>query len=363
MTSRRIGDTRPRLRTGCAFNRGIRVPEMVECVIRTHPSEHAVAEQDRLTNLEHWRDLVRAHPWPLGLAVLSVLWALVLIPWPHTPDEQRDLVGDREGVVDERVFDANAHDDLPADGIVVARHIRVVGHVLLNGPTVLIANEIEFTPNSRIWAPSGEITVIAPHIVGGVFDVSGANGLTPRQAGATGHDGENAGMAYIAAARFDDVTVIGNGGAGGDGQRGYAGAAGRNGFCGPRGFGLAERGKTGGPGGDAGNGGTAALITVWYGHAPPRVEANAGKPGAPGRGGPGGRGGAGCKGVRGSQEAQSAGNEGAAGREGSKGQPGVSNTRHVEFARVVDAYERWTSEHASRQVLLEYLRALPPARE
>jgi hypothetical protein len=363
MTSCPICDTRPRRRSDCALNRGIRVSKTIQCGdndLHWHPT---VARQDSLTNLEHWRDLAQAHPWPLGLALLSVLWALVLIPWPHTPDAQRDLVGDREGVVAERVLDANGHDNMPADGIVVARHIRVVGHVLLNGPTVLIANEIEFAPNSRIWAPSGELTVIAPHIVGGVFDVSGANGRNGQQAGAPGHDGENAGMAYIAAAQFDDVTVVGNGGAGGDGQRGYAGAAGRNGFCGPRGFGLAERGKTGGAGGDAGSGGTAALITVWYGNTQPRIEAEAGKSGTPGRGGPGGRGGAGCKGVRGSQEAQSAGNEGAAGRAGSKGQPGVSNARHVEFANVVDAYERWASEHASPKVLLEYLRALPPARE
>lgn len=316
-----------------------------------------------LTNFEHWRDLAQAHPWPLALALLSVAWALVLIPWPHTSDAERDLIGDREGIVDERVLDANGRIDMPVDGIVVARHIRVVGHVLLNGPTVLIANEIEFTPNSRIWAPSGEITVIAPHIKGGVFDVSGANGRSARQAGAAGREGENAGAAYLASAQFDDVTVVGNGGVGADGQRGYVGAAGRNGFCGPRGFGLAERGKTGGAGGDAGNGGTAALITVWYGKSPPRIEADVGKAGAPGRGGPGGRGGAGCKGVRGSQDAQSAGNEGAAGRVGSKGQPGIMNTRHVEFSKVVDAYERWATEHASPQVLLEYLRALPPVKE
>lgn len=318
--------------------------------------------QDSLTNLEHWRGLAQAHPWPLGLALLSVLWALVLIPWPHTSDAQRDLVGDRAGIVEQRVLDASAHDDMPADGIVLARHIRVVGHVLLNGPTVLIANDIEFAPSSRIWAPSGELTVIAPHISGGVFDVSGADGRSGRQAGVAGRDGENAGAAYIASAQFDQVTVVGNGGAGGDGQRGYAGAAGRNGFCGPRGFGLAERGKTGGAGGDAGTGGAAALITVWYGSEPPRVEATAGKAGTPGRGGPGGRGGAGCKGVRGSQQAQSAGNEGPAGRIGSNGQPGTTTTRHVEFSRVVDAYERWASEHASPQVLIEYLRALPPVK-
>jgi hypothetical protein len=363
MTSRPIGDTRPRRRSDCAFNRGIPVPKTVQWADSDSSVGTILARPDSLTNLEHWRDLAQAHPWPLGVALLSVLWALVLIPWPHTPDAQRDLIGDREGVVNERVLDANGHDDLPADGIVVARHIRIVGHVLLNDPTVLVANEIEFAPDSRIWAPSGEITVIAPHIVGGVFDVSGANGRNAQQAGGAGHSGENAGIAYIAAAQFDDVTVVGNGGTGGDGQRGYAGAAGRNGFCGPRGFGLAERGKTGGAGGDAGSGGTAALITVWYGHAPPRIQADAGKSGTPGRGGPGGRGGAGCKGVRGSQQAQSAGNEGAAGRVGAKGQPGVSNTRHVDFVRVVDAYQRWASEHASRQVLLEYLRALPPAQE
>ncbi len=114
--------------------------------------------QDSLTNFEHWRDLAQAHPWPLGIALLSVLWTLILIPWPHTPDAQRDLVGDDKRIVAERVLDANAHDELPADGVVIARHIRIVGHVLLSDPTVLIANEIEFAPDARIWAPSGHLT-------------------------------------------------------------------------------------------------------------------------------------------------------------------------------------------------------------
>ena len=315
--------------------------------------------QHGLTNLQHWHDLAQAHPWPLGIALLSALWVLILIPWPHTPDAQIDLVGDQEGIVDERLLDANSHAETPADGVVTAKRIRVVGQVLLTGPVVLIANEIQFAPGSRIWLPSGDLTVIAPHIAGGTFDVSGANGRNAHQAGAAGRDGENSGSVYIAAAQFSQVAVIANGGNGGDAQRGYTGAAGRNGFCGPRGFGLAERGKTGREGGDAGNGGSAGLLTVWYGNDPPHVDANEGKAGTAGRGGPGGRGGAGCKGVRGSQHAQSAGNEGAAGRVGTHGQRGTTSLRHVEFPKVVDAYERWLSDHASPEVLLERLRALP----
>ena len=319
---------------------------------------------DSLTNLEHWRDLAQAHPWPLGIALLSVMWLLILIPWPHTPDSQIDLVSTRiTDAVDERVLDANGHDELPADGVITAKRIRVVGHVLLTGPVTLVANEIEFTPNSRIWVPSGQLTVIAPHISGGVFDVSGANGRSVRQPGAHGHDGETSGSAYIASAEFSDVTIVANGGNGSDGQRGYTGAAGRNGFCGPRGFGLAERGKPGGDGGNGGNGGTAGLVTVWYAKAAPRIAADEGKPGIGGRGGQGGRGGAGCKGVRGTQAAQSAGNEGAEGRGGSRGQKGMISTRRVKFSAVVDAYERWVSDHASADVLLEHLRALPAIEE
>ena len=316
--------------------------------------------QDSITSIEHWRDLAQAHPWPLGIALLSVLWLLILIPWPHTPDAQTDLVSAHaDDIANERVLDASGHEELPADGVITAKHIRVAGHVLLTGPVVLIANEIEFAPDSRIWVPSGELTVIAPHIAGGTFDVSGANGRSGRQAGAAGQEGASAGYAYIAAAEFTDVTVIANGGTGGDGQRGYAGAAGRNGFCGPKGFGLAERGQVGGPGGDAGSGGTAGLVTVWYGNAAPRINAIEGKAGTPGRGGPGGRGGAGCKGLRGSQKAQSAGNEGDVGRVGSRGQKAMVSTRHVKFASVVAAYERWLSDRASPAILLERLRALP----
>ena len=309
---------------------------------------------DSLTSFEHWRDLAQTHPWPLGLAALSVIWLLILIPWPHTPDAQIDLLSVHDApVAAEYLLDANAHEELPADGVITAKRIRVVGHVLLTGPVALVANEIEFTQGSRIWVPSGELTVIAPHISGGEFDVSGVRGGNGKQAGAPGQDGATAGSAYIAAAEFSNVTVLANGGAGGDGQRGYAGVAGRNGFCGPRGFGLAERGKVGGNGGDAGAGGSSGLVSAWYSGTPPQISAEPGKPGTAGRGG------AGCKGVRGSQAAQSAGNEGVAGRNGSHGQTGTINRRHVEFSAVVDAYEQWLSDRASPQVLLERLRALP----
>ncbi len=315
--------------------------------------------QGHLTNLEHWRDLAVAHPWPLGIALLSIVWLIILIPWPHTPDAQRDMVGDDDGVVAARTLDASQHVELPADGVILAESIHVVGQVLLTGPAFLIANEIVFAPNSRIWLPSGELTVIAPHIVDGSFDVSGADGRNGHRPGDAGSDGGSGGTAYVAAAEFTRSTVTANGGGGGNGQRGYAGAAGRNGYCGPRGYGLAARGKTGGNGGAAGNGGSAGLITVWYGDAAPRVSANEGKPGNAGRGGPGGRGGAGCKGVRGSQPAQPAGNEGATGHDGSRGQPGTLSKRHVEFSAVIDAYERWHDEKSPPQSLLEYLRALP----
>ncbi len=317
--------------------------------------------RDRLTNLEQWRDLALAHPWPVGLALLSVLWLLILIPWPHTTDSQIDLVGEHiaEGAADERVLDASKHDELPTDGVVTAKRIRVVGHVLLTSPAVLVANEIVFAPDSRIWVPSGELVIIAPHITNGLIDVSGPDGRDGRAPGGAGKDGGNGGSVYVAAGEFTDVTIAANGGAGGDGQRGYAGAAGRNGFCGPRGFGLAERGKSGGNGGDAGHGGSAGLVTVWYSAAASHVAADPGTPGTAGRGGPGGRGGAGCKGVRGSQNAQSAGNEGAAGQPGSKGQPGTISTRHVKFSAVVDAYENWLSERAAPEVLREHLGALP----
>ncbi len=317
--------------------------------------------QDKLTNLEQWRDLALAHPWPVGLALLSVLWLLILMPWPHTPDSQIDLVSEHiaEGSADERVLDASKHDELPADGVITAKRIRVVGHVLLNSPTVLVANEIVFAPDSRIWVPSGELVVIAPHITNGVIDVSGADGRDGRAPGGAGQDGGNGGSAYIAAGEFTGVTISANGGAGGEGQRGYAGAAGRNGFCGPRGFGLAERGKSGGNGGDAGHGGSAGLITTWYGVAAPHFTAEPGLPGNAGRGGPGGRGGAGCKGVRGSQPAQSAGNEGATGQPGSRGQPGTTSSRHVKFSTVVDAYEDWLDDHAAPEVLRERLARLP----
>ena len=315
---------------------------------------------DSPTNLEHWRDLVRAHPWPIAIAVLSVVWLLLLVPWPHTPDSQIDLVSEHiaEGA-EERVLNASKHDELPADGVITAKRIRVIGHVLLTGPAVLIANEIEFAPNSRIWVPSGELIVIAPHITHGVIDVSGTDGRDGRAPGAAGHNGSNGGTVYVAAGEFSDVTISANGGAGGDGQRGYTGAVGRNGFCGPRGFGLAQRGKSGGNGGGAGDGGSAGLLTVWYGTAAPHFAAEPGAPGNAGRGGPGGRGGAGCKGVRGSQNAQPAGNEGDTGQPGSRGQPGTASARHVKFSAVVDAYESWLSDRAAPEVLRERLAALP----
>jgi len=318
--------------------------------------------QDRLTNLEQWRDLALAHPWPVGVALLGTLWLLILIPWPHTPDSQIDLVSEHiaDGAPDERVLDASKHDELPTDGVITAKRIRVVGHVLLTGPSVLVANEIVFGQDGRIWLPSGELVIIAPHITNGLIDVSGADGADGHAPGGDGADGANGGSAFIAAGEFSDVTIAASGGGGGDGQRGYVGAAGRNGFCGPRGFGLAERGKSGGDGGDAGHGGSAGLITAWYGSGEPHIRAEPGLPGNAARGGPGGRGGAGCKGVRGSQPAQSAGNEGAAGQPGSRGQPGTTSLRHVKFSAVVDAYEEWLADHTTPEVLRERLARLQP---
>jgi len=318
-----------------------------------------VADHHSYSNFDRWREFVAAHPWPIAIAVLSLLWLIVLIPWPTTPDSQTNLIETIKSPIEEITLDAGRPQDLPGQPVITARKIRVTGHVLLTSPAVLIANEIEFAPNSRIWVPSGDLTVIAPHIVRGVFDVSGADGRNGRAFGNAGQDGATGGSIYIATADPTDSIVEANGGNGGNGQRGYAGASGRAGYCGPHGFGLAERGKVGGDGGDAGNGGSGGVVTVWYSTAQPRVSAHEGKPGVAGRGGPGGRGGAGCKGVRGAQPTQSAGNEGATGRVGDVGSRGVTSARHVNFNAVVDAYEAWSKQSATVAVLRDRLSALP----
>jgi hypothetical protein len=313
----------------------------------------------RLTTFERWRDFVVAHPWPISIGVLSALWLLVLVPWPTKPDSQTNLIERIDSPIAEITLDAARPQDLPTGPVVTAKKIRVSGNVLMTSPAVLVANEIEFSPNSRIWVPSGDMTIIAPHIVHGVFDVSGANGRNARSAGEAGQDGANGGSIYIATADPTDSVVDAHGGNGGNGQRGYAGAPGRPGFCGPRGFGLAERGKSGGDGGDAGGGGSGGVVTVWYSTAQPRISANEGSPGIAARGGPGGRGGAGCKGVRGSQPNQSAGNEGATGRPGASGGKGIMSARHVNFAAVVDAYEIWLKQAGTAEVLRDRLRGVP----
>ena len=327
--------------------------------IRIDSKPAIVARPSSYTRFEHLRDFVVAHPWPVALGILSILWLIVLIPWPTTPDSQTNLIAKIDAPIEEITLDAGRPKDLPAGPVITAKKIRVSGQVLLSSPAVLIANEIEFAPNSRIWVPAGELTVIAPHIVHGAFDVSGADGHNGRAAGEHGQDGSNAGSIYVATADPTDTTLTARGGKGGDGQRGYAGAPGRAGFCGPRGFGLAERGKTGGDGGDAGNGGSGGVITVWYSTAQPTVVATEGHPGVGGRGGPGGRGGAGCRSVRGSQNNQSAGNEGAAGRPGSSGGRGVTDSRHVDFGAVVDAYDAWLKQSATAEALRDRMRALP----
>ena len=151
--------------------------------------------QDKLTNLEQWRDLALAHPWPVGLALLSVLWLLILMPWPHTPDSQIDLVSEHiaEGSADELVLDASNHDELPADGVITASAFASVGHDCC-GPAVLVANEIEFAPDSRIWAPSGELVGHRAAHPNGVIDVSGGRGRDDRAPGGAGQDGDNGGV-------------------------------------------------------------------------------------------------------------------------------------------------------------------------
>ncbi len=325
---------------------------------RETSADAIVEPTDASTRLEHWIGLVRAHPWPVAIAVLSVLWLLVLIPWPTTPDAEIDLLEGVDAPIAELTLDARSAADTPS-GAITAKRIRVAGHVLLASPAALIANEIEFAPDARILSPGGDLTVLASRIVHGAFDVSGVDGRDGHAAGESGQAGGNAGSIYIASADAADTVVDAHGGRGGAGQRGYAGAPGRNGFCGPRGFGLAERGAAGGAGGDAGSGGNGGVVTAWYSTAAPKLSAPEGMPGAAARGGPGGRGGAGCKGVRGHQPAQSSGNEGPTGRPGSRGQAGVVATRHVDFDAVVDAYERWLGEHASVEVLRDRLRALP----
>ncbi len=311
------------------------------------------------TRFAQWRDFAVTHPWPVSLTVLSVFWLLVLIPWPTARVEQIELVSaKRADVADELALNGAPSAELPGDPVITARHIRVTGTVRLLGPRLIIANEIEFAPSARITSPSGQLTVIATRIRGGAFDVSGRAGQNGRSVGAAGQDGENGGVVLVAAAQFTDVTVAANGAAAGDGQHGYTGTAGRNGFCGARGFGLAERGTSGGSGGDAGDGGSGGLITVWYAGASPTLRANPGKAGAAGRGGPGGRGGLGCRGVRGAQQNQSAGNEGAAGHLGTAGREGIVSRRHVDFAAVVDAYQEWLAERAPPEALRERLRTL-----
>jgi hypothetical protein len=309
--------------------------------------------------LERWRDFVVAHPWPISVAVLVVLWLLVLVPWPTKPDSQTNLIENIDAPIAEIALDAAHPERFPAGPVVTAKKIRVTGQVSMKSPTVLVANEIEFAPNSKVVVPSGDLTVIAPHIVQGVFDVSGADGRDARAWGDAGQGGANGGSIYIATADPTDTVVDAHGGNGGNGQRGYAGEPGRPGYCGPRGFGLAERGKAGGSGGDAGAGGSGGVVTVWYSTAQPRVAANQGKPGIAARGGPGGKGGAGCKGVRGSQPNQSAGNEGTPGRPGASGAEGVISARHVSFAAVVDAYEIWLKHAGTAEVLRDRLRGIP----
>lgn len=319
----------------------------------------ALRTDNLAARVAQWRDFAVTHPWPVSLTLLSVFWLLVLIPWPSAPVEQIELVSaKRADVADELALDGAPSAELPGDPVITARHIRVTGTVKLLGPRLIVANEIEFAPSARITSPSGQLTVIATRIRGGALDVSGRAGQKGRSVGAAGQDGENGGVILVAAAQFTDVTVAANGAAAGDGRDGYTGTAGRNGFCGPRGFGLAERGTSGGSGGDAGNGGSGGLVTVWYAGASPQLHANPGKAGVAGRGGPGGRGGLGCRGVRGAQKNQSAGNEGVAGRSGTVGREGITSRRHVDFAAVVDAYQEWLTERAPPEALRERLRTL-----
>lgn len=314
-------------------------------------------QHDTLISIEHWRDLLRANPWPLLIALLSILWLLVLIQWPASAPEEFELVA--ADAPAEIVLDASRRAPLPADAVITAKHIRVIGAVTLTNPAVIVANTIEFAPSARITSESGQLTVIAARIEHGVFDVSGSPGLDELATGGAGLDGDNGGMIFVAAAHLIDVLVAADGGNGGNGQRGYAGAPGRNGFCGPRGFGLAQRGKSGGVGGDAGTGGSGGLISIWHADKTPGFHADEGRPGTPGRGGPGGRGGAGCKGLRGTQNAQSAGNEGHEGHPGTRGQTGEIITRQVDFDDVVDVYEDWLDDGAKPDALREGLRMLP----
>ena len=313
-------------------------------------------QHDTITSIEHWRNLVRANPWPLLIALLSILWLLLLIQWPASTPEEFELLA--EDAPAELVLDASRPESFPTGAVITAKHIRVLGDVTLTSPAVIVANAIEFAPSARITIPSGQITVVAARIEHGVLDVSGSPGLDELAAGGAGLDGENGGMVFIAAAQMIDVLVAADGGNGGNGQHGYAGSPGRNGFCGPRGFGLAQRGKSGGAGGNAGAGGSGGLITVWYADKTPSFHADEGRPGTAGRGGPGGRGGAGCKGLRGTQNAQSAGNEGHEGHPGTRGQTGEISTRRVDFDDVVDIYEDWLDDGAKPDVLRDRLRML-----
>jgi len=290
------------------------------------------------------QSLFDAFKWPLLGAGITLLATLFWLAWPNGDGrvDGFDMVDAIEpAVADQLILDSVAASRLGNAPLVAAHHIVVRGIVRLPADTILAADRVSFDPDARIEAPGGRLIALAPHIENAAIDLSGRNGLDGARAGARGGDGETGGIALVAAARFDGGRILANGGNGGDGARGYTGAAGRNGWCGPRGFGLAQRGATGGPGGAAGNGGSGGLITLLYQQQPIDAAAVHGTAGNPGRGGNGGRGGAGCRGLRGNQPNQPTGNEGPGGRTGSRGDDGAIDRRKVDFDDVVDTFEAW----------------------
>jgi hypothetical protein len=288
--------------------------------------------------------LFDAFKWPLLGAGITLFASLLWLAWPDGEGrvDGFDMVDAiTPAVADQLILDNAEASRLDNAPLVAAHHIVVRGNVRLPADTVLAADSLTFDPDARIDAPGGRLIALAPHIENAAIDLSGRNGTDGVRAGAHGADGETGGIALIAAARFDGGRILANGGNGGAGARGYTGAAGRNGWCGPRSFGLAQRGATGGPGGAAGNGGSGGLITLLYQQQPVDAAAVHGRAGDPGRGGNGGRGGAGCKGLRGNQPNQPPGNEGPRGRTGSRGDDGAIDRRKVDFDEVAEAFEDW----------------------
>lgn len=260
----------------------------------------------------------------IGLGVGLIVGVYQLFEMMSTAPKDMTIIHSGEIVK----LNAENASDLTASGNILADVLMIEGDIRVERDRLaIVANKITFNKDASLTLrrqdeKGGDLDLVTSHLIGGVIDVSGVDGVS-----ADRKDGRPAGRLRVIAGLIEGTALVANGGDGRNGVQPGRAINGQNGDCG--GFGAwrpARRGADGARGEDGGDGGAAGSIFVQTAGPAPAASAEKGQAGRGSLGGEGGKGGTGCTGLGGSQPSKPNGARGAGGEDG---QDGASNEPQV----------------------------------